>query len=217
MTEADPEPGSAVAARLHGVWRQQVEASHEVEQARLGLQFHRRKMREMSEELSSAVTWERELQDRCLGLEETVKPVLLRISDKVERDEVIEEKEIEECLAVNTGSDITTVLSHKVERVVQMERSQLVRLTMTILKVRDGLVNKQPEQEETVVHVQELAERVIRQMGRNTIVWIGLTDWEAQIVRQLVPLVEGVPSFIARIVDQMLGRRREDNMVVADE
>jgi hypothetical protein len=53
-----------------------------------------------------------------------------------------------------------------------------------------------------LVQVHDMVGRVIRQLGRGS--WAGLSTWEAEIVRQVVQELDGVPDFAARIVDQLL-------------
>ena len=67
--------------------------------------------------------------------------------------------------------------------------------------------------------VQEMAARVLNHLGRPTINWSELSDWEAKVFKQLVREVEGVPTFLARLLDTVLsqtvrtaerGRNNED-------
>ena len=54
--------------------------------------------------------------------------------------------------------------------------------------------------------VQEMAQSVLNQLGRPTINWCELADWEAKIFRQLVREVEGVPAFVVRLLDTILAQ-----------
>ena len=47
---------------------------------------------------------------------------------------------------------------------------------------------------------------VLIHLGRPTITWAELSDWEAKVMRQLVREVEGVPAFLARLVDAILSQ-----------
>ena len=56
-------------------------------------------------------------------------------------------------------------------------------------------------------------------LGRPTINWTELSDWEAKVFRQLVWEVEGVPAFLARLLDTVLSQtversRNNENMVI---
>ena len=54
--------------------------------------------------------------------------------------------------------------------------------------------------------MQEMARTILKQMGRSTIDWMGMKEWEVSPVKILMKEVEGVPVFVTRIVDQLLGR-----------
>ena len=220
MKSGECEPDLApVTERLHSVWRESVEASPAVEQVRKSLRLHRHKMGEISEELSNAERWEKVLRAKHSGIEEQLKPALLKFAEKVERNETVEEEDIEINLVAGKWRNVLTVLSHNVERVTGMERGQLTRLVMTVMKVRDVLTDRHPELEEAVVTVQDLGARVLQQLGGDRIVWSGLSDWEAEIVRQVVPQLEGVPRFVVRIIDQMmleLERKQQGEGIAGD-
>ena len=49
--------------------------------------------------------------------------------------------------------------------------------------------------------VQNLAARVLKQLGSDRIVWSGLSGWEAEIVRKVVPQIQRIPMFVVRIID----------------
>ena len=119
----------------------------------------------------------------------------------VEKYEDIEKGAIVKVLAAGKWKDIVIVLKHKEERVTDLERGQLVRFVMTVLKVRDAITDRHPELEEAVEIVQNIAARVLKQMGSDRIVWSGLSGWEAEIVRKVVPQIEGIPMFVIRIID----------------
>ena len=54
-----------------------------------------------------------------------------------------------------------------------------------------------------------MAERVLDHLGRPTINWTELSDWEAKVFRQLVREVEGVPAFLARLLETILSETVE--------
>ena len=106
-------------------------------------------------------------------------------------------------------------MKKKVGQIGVMERAKLAQLVSTVLTVRDSLVDKYPEDGARTVEVQTMARMILRQLGRDRISWDGLNSREAGIMRQLVQEVDGVPDFVARIVDQLLedvekrGQRKE--------
>ena len=51
-----------------------------------------------------------------------------------------------------------------------------------------------------------MAQTVLAHLGRPTISWCELTDWEAETCRQLVRELEGVPVFVVRLLDTILAQ-----------
>ena len=62
------------------------------------------------------------------------------------------------------------------------------------------------EGQEGVEAMQEMARTILKQMGRPTTEWGDMKGWEVTVVRMLIREVEGVPGFVARMVDQLLSR-----------
>ena len=65
-----------------------------------------------------------------------------------------------------------------------------------------------------------LATRVLMHLGREDLQWVGMEEWEAEVVWQVVGEVARVPTFVARILGQTLGEvvgrvGREDKAVQA--
>ena len=85
---------------------------------------------------------------------------------------------------------------------VQVTRSQLLGFIKTVLNVRNGFLEKDNPQGVEVM--QEMASGVLKHLGRVTIDWIEIVPWEADMLRQLVREVEGVPTFLVRMMDQVL-------------
>ena len=52
--------------------------------------------------------------------------------------------------------------------------------------------------------MQEMASNILKQMGRSTINWEEMKEWEVDVVRNLMKEVEGIPGFVARMVEQLL-------------
>ena len=78
-------------------WQRKICSSAEGSQARLSLEFHKRKMRQLQEELTSAEVWERELEERLLeerlsSVQEKVMPPFMKFCKQLEREEGGEEK-----------------------------------------------------------------------------------------------------------------------------
>ena len=206
-----------VTQRLNREWNEKIESSLKVKQIRKSLRLHKLKMNEISEELGTAEKWERELRAKYDSIQEGLKPGMMKFAQMVENDEDIGKEDIEKILAAGKWKDIVIVLKHKEERVTNLERGQLVRFVMTVVKVRDAITSLYPELEEAVEIVQNLAVRVLKQMGSDRIVWSGLSGWEAEIVRKVVPQIKGIPMFVIRIIDwQMMElEKREEGTRMA--
>ena len=84
----------------------------------------------------------------------------------------------------------------------KMDRAQLLAFVKTLLSVRNYLVEK--EQDRGVEMIQEMASGVLRHLGRVSVDWLEVSEWEAGILRRLIREVDGVPPFVARMVDQFL-------------
>ena len=52
--------------------------------------------------------------------------------------------------------------------------------------------------------MQKMASGVLRQLSRVSINWLEVREWEAGLLRRLIREVEGVPAFMARMLDQFL-------------
>ena len=209
-------------ARLVQRWSAAVAASPQVLRARDGLQLHRGKVRRLMEELATAEAWGKELQARCTRMEANLKPPILRFMEKVEVGELVEEHLLME-MGVGEWRVVIRVLEEMVARARgHMGRAELVRLVQTLLGVRRFLqgLGEGEQVEGAEGRVVELASKVLKHLGRGDLQWVGMEEWEAEVVRQVVGSVAGVPTFVARILGQTLGEvvgrvGREDKAVQA--
>ena len=141
---------------------------------------------------------------KACSLKERLKPPLLKLKDRLERSETVQESLVRECVESHGGREMVLLLAARVERALraaQTKRGQLVRLADTVLVVRSCLHGVGQEEE---AQMQDLARRLLRELARADIYWVGMEAWEAEIMRQLVTEVSGVPRFVARILDQLL-------------
>ena len=49
-----------------------------------------------------------------------------------------------------------------------------------------------------------MARRVLRQLGRGSVLWGGMVSWEKDVVKELVKEVAGVPGFVVRLMEHLL-------------
>ena len=210
MSASSTAPDSAhtvLVAQLQSLWQQKLASNDDVQKSRSSLGFHRRKVQQLEEELGSARDWEEELQARVARLEEGLRPALLRMWDKLERGEVVERELVEDCLASGGAGDLKILLVQRLMRMELLERRDLLRLVQTLLRVRSVLVER--EEEGVVQQFKGLARRVVRQLGSGGISWGGMVAWEVGVVQELVGEVAGVPSFLARLLEHLMGEVEE--------
>ena len=203
-TGSDPE-----TKRLASEWRKRIASSPEAKKANDNLEFHRMKVRRMTEELHVAEEWEKELVRRLKTTEENVKPPLLKIAESIESSNEVEDSFLEAAIKEEDQERLLAMLRKKALAVDTMDRAQLLAFIKTLLSVRNCLVEK--EQERGVETMQEMAGGVLKQLGRVSIDWIEVTEWEAELLKRLINEVEGVPAFVAKMLDQFLDGIIKDN------
>ena len=194
---------------LTSEWRKRIASSPEAKQANDNLEFHKRKVRRMTEELHVAEEWEKELDRRLKTIEETVKPPLLKIAESFEKSNEVEDSFLEAAIKEEDQDRLLAMLRKKALAMDTMDRAQLLAFIKTLLSVRNCLLDK--EQERGVEMMQEMASGVLKQLGRVSIDWLEVSEWEAGLLRRLMKEVEGVPAFLARMVDQFLGNMVKNN------
>ena len=188
--------------RLQSEWKKRIASSPEVKRAGSNLEFHRRKIRKMHEELSVAEQWEKELEKRLEIAEQNVKPSILKFAEEFERSNLVEESVVEATLDEDELERLISMMRKKAVAMLEMDGSQLLGLIKTILVVRDGLLGK--GNQDGVDIMQQMAGDVMKQLGKSDIDWLQMSPWEANLVRLLVKQVEGVPAFVSKMMDQFL-------------
>ena len=193
---------SAELFQFESEWRKRIERSPEAKQAKQNLEFHRRKIRQLHEELSHLEAWEKELDARLQSIKEKVKPRILVFSEQLELSKGVEDKIVEAAVVEENSEQLIGLLRKKAFVMDKMDRSQLLGFIKTVLNVRNGFLEKDYQQ--GVEMMQEMASGALKHLGRVTIDWIEMVPWEADMLRQLVREVEGIPAFLVRMVDQVL-------------
>ena len=186
---------------LQEEWRRRIANNVEAKRASDELKFHKTKVRKMREELGVAEEWERELQRRLVNVEKKLEPPIKKIVDSFETCNQIEESILEEAVTED-HERLVAVLRKKALAMDEMDRAQLLAFVKTLLSVRDCLLEK--EQDRGVEIMQKMASGVLRQLSQVSINWLEVREWEAGLLRRLIREVEGVPAFMARMVDQFL-------------
>ena len=190
-------------------WRSRIESSPEVRNARQNIEFHRKKMRSLHEELNSAEIWEVELLDRLKKIEERVQPPLMKLYKLLNTKEgSVSHSDIEECVSVSSLDEIQSVLNRKILKCEELDREELLKLVKVVVTTRDVFAER--DCQEGILCMQKLAGTTLKHLGRSTIEWEGMSKWETETVRSLIKEVVGVPPFLANIADQLLLKLHRD-------
>ena len=185
---------------LEKEWRERVARSAEVHRAKENLKMHKTKIRRLLEELSTAEEWEGELEAKRRRLEESLMPPVLCFFIKLKKFEVINDNLLQE--AYSSGKDeVFKMLEMGAKRVRQMERQNLVYFVDVLLRLRH-LVNGELE----VERVDKMAKVVLQELSRPDINWSSLDSWEVEVLKMLTEELEEVPTFMARLISQLVGR-----------
>ena len=181
-------------------WRERVARSAEVQRAKENLKMHKTKIRRLLEELSTAEEWEGELEAKRWRIEESLMPPVLRFFDKLKKFEVINDNLLQK--AYSSGrNEVFKMLEMGTKRVRQMERSNLVYFVDLLLRLRHS-VNGELE----IERVDKMAKVVLQELSRPDLNWSSLDSWEVEVIKMMTEELEGVPSFMARLISQLVGR-----------
>ena len=113
-------------------------------------------------------------------------------------------KIVEAAIVEEDTEKLISVLRRKAIAMDNMDRSQLLGFIKTVLNVRNCLLEK--DNQHGVEVMQEMASGALKHLGRVTIDWVEIVAWEADMLRQLVREVEGIPTFVVRMTDQLLAK-----------
>ena len=167
----------------------------------------------MMAELDGAEAWGKELQEKLSRMEKAVKPSLLQLHEKLDREEDVEQK-----LLLNgfksSKEDLLKILKERVGRVRQMERSALMKLVDLLLRIRHITYE---EGNGSATEVEALLRVVVREIGRVDINWVGLADWEKIALKGLMSEVGEVPGFLVRLVEHLLEKTTKKEIAVQTE
>ena len=83
-----------------------------------------------------AEVWREELEEKRRRVEESLKPPFLGLFDKLEREDMIDDRLLEE--AVSSGEDKVLILEQKVGKVRLMRRAALLRFVELLLRLEAG-------------------------------------------------------------------------------
>merc|ERR1719474_2045789 len=160
-------------------------------------------MKRLAEDLSVAEAWETELEARRWRVEESLKPPLLGLFDKLEEEEFVGEQLLQEAFA-SGGEDLFEILESRASRVRQMDRRALLMFVDLLLRLRLML-----NEDNGLGRVEKLSKVVVQELARPDIVWSCLDKEEVRVVMMMTQELGGVPPFLARVANQLLAGSRK--------
>ena len=122
--------------KLKKEWEEKKARSVEVHKVLKDIKLHKLRMKKLAEELSVAESWETELEARRWRVEESLKPPLLGLFDKLENEEFVGDQLLLEAF-VSGGEDVFIALESRASRVRQLERRALLMFVDLLLALFD--------------------------------------------------------------------------------
>ena len=184
--------------KLKKEWEEKKARSVEVHKVLEGIKLHKLRIKKLAEELSVAQAWEVELEARRWRIEESLKPPLLGLFDKLEKEEFVGDQLLLEAFA-SGGEDVFRTLESRASRVTQLERRALLMFVDLLLRLRFML-----NEDIGLGRVEKLAKAVVQELSRPDIDWSSLDKEEARVVMMVTQELGRVPTFLARVVNQLL-------------
>lgn len=199
---------------LEQEWQRRIQDNQDVQQAKVDLEFHRAKIRQMQEELTQAEVWERQLEQRIIRTKERLKPPIMKFSEQLETCKAVDEADIEATFSEeNVNADqVVKMLRSKALEVHKLGRNELLGFINTVLNIRNHIVDSENPTEGLKEVVETVAGKILSQLGRPSIDWTGMQEGQLRIVRRLVTIeVDEIPAFVASLVDQLIAKEIFDN------
>ena len=154
------------------------------------------------------------MKTRRWRVEESLKPTLLGLFDKLENEEFVGDQLLREAFS-SGGEDVFEILESRASRVRQLERRALLMFVDPLLRLRLML-----NEDIGLGSVEKLAKVVVHELARPDIVWSCLDNNEVRVVTMMTQELGGVPPFLARVVNQLLtgaARKRGVSVCVQTE
>ena len=184
--------------KLKKEWEEKKARSVEVAKVLKDLKLHKLRMKKLAEDLSVAEEWETEFEARAWRIEESLKPPLLGLFDKLEKEEIVGEQLLLEAFA-SGGEDLFEILEIRASRTRQLERRALLMFVDLLLRLRPML-----NEDIGLGRVKRLAKVVVQELDRPDIIWSYLDKEEVRVVTMMTQEFVGVPPFLVRVVNQLL-------------
>ena len=110
------EESENIATKLENLmkeWKEKLATNVEMRRASDNLKLHKEKMNRLVEELSMAEAWEGELEAKRRRVEESLKPPLLQLFDKLEQEERVDDELLQEVF-LSGKEDVLNILEGRV-------------------------------------------------------------------------------------------------------
>ena len=121
-------------AVLKNEWEEKKARSVEVGKVLEDLKLHKLRMKRLAEELSVAEAWKIELEARRWRIEESLKPPLLGLFDKLEKEELVGDQLLREAFA-SGGEDLFTRKEAKA-MIACLEDAEARRQQKLVMRIR---------------------------------------------------------------------------------
>ena len=218
MSVASSERMESMLDKLKREWEEKVAASVEARKVQENLILHKQRMARLVEELSIAKAWEGELRAKKRRVEESLKPPLLLLHEKLESEEHVDDQLLREAFCSSDREEMFKILEGRVGRAKQMDRAALLRIAELFPRLKKLL----EEEDASVGRMEKMAKVVFQELARPDINWSTLNMWEAEAVKKISEELDRVPTFMASVINQLVGRvtnkkRRLDVWVQTEE
>ena len=202
MSGVSSERIESMLDKLKREWEEKVATSVEAKKAQENLSLHKHRMARLVEELSIAKAWEGELRAKKRWVEESLKPPLLLLHEKLESGEHVNDQLLQEAFCLSDGGEeMFKILEGRVGRAKQMDRAALIRLVDLFPRLKKLL----EEEDASLERMEKMAKVVFQELARPDINWSTLNMWEAEAVKKIIEELR-VPNFMANIINQLVGR-----------
>jgi len=192
-------------------WKRNVSGSPEVKKAKGILEVHRRKIKELFNELEVAEQYEKQLMEQEEQIENQAKPTLMRFYESLDKPEDVTIPLIKEASRSQSWDKVVSLTGEKVKHLDTTKRKDIIHLLWIVLKLRDEYTER--EQNQPLQILQNQGRSLLKKLGDSSISWMGLADKEVNIMQEIVQEVENIPPFVRRIVETYLSSHNQIRII----
>ena len=127
-------------------WQDRREADPAGRRARQDLEHHRKKVRELTEQLSSAEAWEHQLEMKEKECDQKCKPALMRFNEElvdVGSDRAVSQPLLEELVTGQGWENVLAVVRHRIVSANSLSRQESLGLVKVMFSLRDLYMEKE--------------------------------------------------------------------------